>query len=223
MARIAIIPARGGSKRLPRKNVLPVDGRPMLGWPIEAARKTGLFERIVVSTEDSEIAAAAREAGAEVLARPDELAGDRATVVQVCLHVLDAIPAVTFCCIYATAALVKPETIVAAHETLDRAPAADYVMGVSGYNYPPVQALRADAHGFLSHMWPEYRARQSQTYPELCVSNGTFVWARTAAFRRDQLFYGERLRGYRVPDAEVLDIDTREDYEELLARASTHG
>jgi pseudaminic acid cytidylyltransferase len=219
MARIAIIPARGGSKRLPRKNVLPVGRRPMLAWPIEAARNTGLFERIVVSTEDSEIAAAAREAGAQVLTRPDELAADRATVVQVCLHVLDAVAAQTFCCIYATAALLKPETIVAAHVALDREPEADYVMGVSGYNYPPVQALRADADGFLSHMWPEYRARQSQTYPELCVSNGTFVWARTAAFRRDQIFYGRRLRGYRVPEGEVLDIDTREDYEALLTRA----
>lgn len=214
--RIAIIPARGGSKRLPRKNILPVGGQPMLSHPIRAALDTGLFDRVVVSTEDSEIAAAAQDAGASVLERPPSLAQDTSTVVQVCLHALEHYPAREFCCIYATAALLRPETLRNAHGALDALPSADYVLGVSGYNYPPVQALKADENGFLSYMWPEFRGKQSQTYPELCVSNGTFVWARSEVFIREKIFYGTRLRGYPVPDDQVLDIDIPEDYETLL-------
>lgn len=216
---IAIIPARGGSKRLPRKNILPWAGRPLVAHTIAIARAAGLFDAIIVSTEDEEIARIAHAAGASVLERPPALAGDTATVVQVCAHVLEHREAGRFCCIYATAVLLRPETIARAHAALDAPPAANYVMGVSRYNYPPVQALRADADGFLSYMWPEFRGRQSQTYPELCVSNGTFTWARSAAFRADRIFYAAGLRGFAVPEDEVLDLDTPEDYRRLCERA----
>lgn len=214
--RIAIIPARGGSKRLPRKNILPVGGQPMLSHPIRAALDTGLFDRVVVSTEDSEIALAAQKAGASVLERPEHLAQDTSTVVQVCMHALEHYPAGEFCCIYATAALLRPETLSKAHSLLDASPPADYVLGISGYNYSPVQALKANENGFLSYMWPEFLGKQSQFYPQLCVSNGTFVWARSEAFLREKIFYGTRLRGFPVPDDQVMDIDVSEDYEALL-------
>jgi pseudaminic acid cytidylyltransferase len=197
---------------LPRKNVLPLAGVPMLAYPVRAAQASGLFDRVLVSTEDAEIGATARAVGAEVLTRPDDLASDRATVVQVCLHALESLPEVReICCIYATAVRLTAETIRAAHALLNASPEADFVMGVSHYEHPPVQALKCDDSGFLSYMWPEWRGVQSQFHPRLVVSNGSLYWARAQAMRREKTFYGQRLRGYVVPADEVTDIDTPED------------
>lgn len=218
MSRIAIIPARGGSKRLPRKNILPVSGRPMVAWPVQIAQDSGVFDRVLVSTEDDEIAEVAQSAGAEVIRRPSELAGDTVPIVRVCQHILGMLHVDEFCVIYATAALLRSETIVDALHELYREPRANYVMGVSEFNHPPVQALKENDEGFLSYMWPEFLGKQSQSYPRLCVSNGTFVWADASAFSRDGSFYAPRLRGYRVPDEEVCDVDTLEDYQRLLQR-----
>lgn len=219
MSRFALIPARGGSKRLPRKNILDVAGKPMLAYSIEIARATGLFEQIFVSTEDDEIAFVARQYGAEVIERPVEIAADRSTVVQACLHALEAHPEIDIlCCIYATAVLLKPETIVTACELLDREPHADFVMGVSEYEHPPVQALQSDKDGYLSYMWPEWRGVQSQFHPNLVVSNGTFYWARAEALRDEKTFYGRRLRGVVVPSDQTSDIDTREDLAKIKSK-----
>lgn len=219
MSTVALIPARGSSKRLPRKNILELGGLPMLAYPIRAARESGLFDRILVSTEDAEIAEVARRHGAEVIQRPPEIAQDRSTVVQVCLHALERLPDVErLCCLYATAVLLRPESIVAAHALLDAPPAADFVMGVSEYEHPPVQALKADEQGYLSYMWPEWRGVQSQSHPHLVVSNGSLYWARAGALKSEQTFYGSRLKGYVVPEQEVADIDTPEDLAHLPAR-----
>lgn len=216
MSTVALIPARGGSKRLPRKNILEVGGLPMLAWPIRTAQASGLFEHIYVSTEDGEIAEVARAHGAEVIARPAELAGDRASVTQVCLHALELHPDIErLCCLYATAILLRADSILAAHALLDAPPAADFVMGVSEYEHPPVQALKADEQGFLDYMWPEWRGVQSQFQPRLLVSNGSLYWARAAALKAQKTFCGARLKGYLLPLEQVADIDTAED----LARA----
>lgn len=214
MIRAALIPARGCSKRLPRKNVLEIGGLPMLAYPIAAARASGLFERILVSTEDAEIAEVARAHGAEVIDRPDRIAQDRSTVVQVCLHALEVQPDIErLCCVYATAILLRPDTLAAAHDLLDTPPEADFVMGVAEYEHPPVQALKADDQGYLSYMWPEWRGVQSQFQPHLVVSNGSFYWARAAALRAEKTFYGRRLKGYCVPAEQSADIDTLADLE----------
>ncbi len=114
MRSVAIIPARGGSKRLPRKNILSIEGRPMLTYPVSAALESGTFDDVVVSTEDEEISGIARAAGARVLERPEELAEDRAKVAQVCLHALNELekegaPIDKFCCVYATAIFLARE------------------------------------------------------------------------------------------------------------------
>ncbi len=219
MSRVALIPARGGSKRLPRKNILAVGGLPMLAHPIRAARESGLFDAIYVSTEDAEIAEVARAQGAEVIERPADIAGDRATVVQVCLHTLETHPEIDrLCCLYATAVLLRPESLIAAHALLDEAPEADFVMGVSEYEHPPVQALKADDQGYLSYMWPEWRGVQSQFQPRLLVSNGSLYWARAAALKAEQTFYGRRLKGWVVPPEQVADIDTAADLERARQR-----
>ncbi|WP_321417467.1 acylneuraminate cytidylyltransferase family protein [uncultured Desulfobacter sp.] len=215
MSLIAIIPARGGSKRLPRKNVLPILGKPMLTYPIYAAQNSKMFDRIIVSTEDDEIRNAALEAGAEVFQRPDELAGDRAKVVQVCKQVLDVLreqgetPAY-FCCIYATAVFVSPEDLTNSFQFFNQDPSPDVVMGVSEFNLQPVQALE-EKEGFLTPKWPEYISLQSQFQPKLTASNGTIYWARTIYFEQNPSFYCARLKGYPIPRQRAIDLDTQED------------
>lgn len=217
MSTIALIPARGGSKRLPRKNILELGGLPMIAYPIKTVQASGLFDRCLVSTEDPEIAAVARRFGAEVLERPQNLAQDHVGVDDVCLHAIETVPKVTLlCCVYATAVLLKPGSLVAGYALLDEPPEADYVMGVSQYSLPPVQALKTDEKGYLSYMWPEWRGVQSQGQPHLVVSNGCFYWARASALRQDKTLIGRRLKGYLVSPEEVSDINTLEDLE--LAR-----
>src|SRR5688572_10779352 len=131
----------------------------MLAYPVRALRDSGLFDRIYVSTEDAEIAQVARQLNVEVIERPPELAQDRSTVVDVCMHVLEVDPDIDrLCCVYATSLLLKPQTLVRASALLDTAPAANFVMGVSEYVLPPVQAMKEDESGFLSYMWPEWRS-----------------------------------------------------------------
>jgi CMP-N-acetylneuraminic acid synthetase len=219
MSTVALIPARGGSKRLSRKNILDVAGVPMLARPIIAARATGLFEHIYVSTEDDEIARVAKQYGAEVIERPVQIAEDRSTVVQVCLHALEVHPEISLlCCIYATAVLLESATISESHKLLNCRPKADFVMGVSEYEHPPVQALKADDNGYLSYMWPEWRGVQSQFQPNLVVSNGTFYWARRQALLEEKTFYGRCLKGATVPSEQVSDIDTQEDLIAVIAK-----
>lgn len=210
MQRLAVIPARGGSKRLPRKNVVPLGERPMIAHVLETARQTGLFERVIVSTEDAEIGDVAEGAGAEVHWRPEDLASDQASVVQVCVDVLSSLaePPERFCCLYATAAFLRIRDLRESEEWLDE---ADVVMGVSEYPIHPYKALENSVDGFLRPKWPVENARKSQEYPHLVASNGTFYWARTDRFLKEPTFYPERLKGFELPPERAVDIDTPED------------
>ena len=217
MKRVAIIPARGGSKRLPRKNVLPIQGRPMLYYPVQTALKSKMFDRVIVSTEDEEIAKAAMGAGAEVFKRPISLAQDRATVVQVCKNVLDSLADQDthpdfFCCIYATAIFITVKDIAKSFDLFDQKPNPDVIMGVSEFNLQPVQALEKK-NGFLIPKWPEYLGAQSQFQPYLVASNGTLYWARTRAFKKNPTFYCNKLKGFAIPILRAIDLDTPEDLE----------
>ena len=215
----AIIPARGGSKRLPRKNILLLDGKPLLQHVIDQLHASQLFDCIIVSTEDEEIALVARSANAEVLIRDNQFATDRATVAQVCLDVLAHWPEIeNFCCIYPTAVLVRPESLHSSWIQFEQHAETDYLMGVSAYVHPPMQALVINKSGFLEYLWPEYRGVQSQFFPETVVSNGTFYWARTAAFLRDKTFYGKRLQGFLVPETQVCDLNIPADFAHLKKR-----
>jgi pseudaminic acid cytidylyltransferase len=221
MRRLALIPARGGSKRLKRKNVVDFDGRPLICHTIAAALETALFDSVVVSTEDDEIAAVAAAAGARVLRRPPELAADTATVNQNLLYALDALARQgehydRLCCLYATAPLRTAADIVAAHRLLDP-PQVEFVIAVARYPFPPYQALIGNAHGFLALNWPEYGAIQSQRLPEPLVDNGSTYWADVGAYRAARTFYGERMVGYEMPLSRSIDIDTADQLEVALA------
>ncbi|WP_282128589.1 pseudaminic acid cytidylyltransferase [Roseobacter litoralis] len=221
MARIAVIPARGGSKRLPRKNVALLNGQPLVAYSIEVAKASQLFSRVIVSTEDEEIAAIAAKHGAEIVMRPEHLADDQTPVVDVCLHALQTLAAkgkspVSFCCIYATAVFLVPSDLV---ENEKKLTSSNAVMGVSAYPIHPFKAL-VETDGCLVPLWPEKNARKSQTFPNAFASNGTFYWRRTDDFLKSPGFYSDDLVGHLIPAQRAVDIDTMEDlkHARLLAK-----
>jgi|SRR5882724_2973917 len=213
---VAIIPARGGSKRLPRKNIALVDGQPVIAYPISSALKSGLFASVVVSTEDDEIAEISRRAGATVIARPAALATDEAHEFAACAHVLDTLAEehadpVAFCIIYPTAAFILPDDLIQSAAMLDGPPEADVVMAVVEYPIHPYKALKASQNGYLEMMFPVEAKLRSQFYPKMVGSCGAFYWMRVAHFRKDQNYYPRRLVGYELAPDRVIDIDTPAD------------
>lgn len=218
MKAVAIIPARGGSKRLPRKNILPLAGKPMISYPIKTALASGLFESVIVSTEDTEISEIAREYGAQVISRPPEFSTDEAHELDACLHVLDTLKdegsePEAFCVLYPTAAFLIADDLIHSMERLNQKPAADVVMGVSAYDIHPYKALVTSPEGYLEPMFPKECRMRSQFYPHLMASNGTFCWLRTSAFHDNPTYYTKRLKPYEMPLDRAVDIDTKEDYE----------
>ncbi len=215
--RLAIIPARGGSKRLPRKNLLPFLGRPIIAHTIEAALKSGCFDRVLVSTEDAQIAAAAREAGAVIHDRDTSLATDSATLVEVCLDILASEERAgrsydILACLYATAPLRHADDIAAVVALADR-PDVDFAMAVTAYPLPPHQALRIEPNGALAPMWPELVDLRADKVGQLVVDNGSTNAAKVPEFRKHRTFYGPRLSGHVMPRERSVDIDEQSDYE----------
>lgn len=219
-ASIAIIPARGGSKRLPRKNILPFRGKPLLLWTCEAARDSGCFDTIVVSTEDEEIGRIARANGFAVDERPQSLGSDTASCADVCLEFLDRSGRAgthyeILCCLYATAPLRTAEDIRQVMTYLT--PDADAVHAVCGYPHPPHQMLYQNPEGFLVPAFPLLVTKKSQEVPEGLIGNGSTYAIRVEALRKYRSFYPARIRGYRMPALRSIDIDTAEDFALLEA------
>ena len=215
--RLAIIPARGGSKRLPRKNILPFLGRPMIAHTIDAAVSSGCFTRVLVSTEDTEIADAARAAGADIHRRDPALATDAATLIEVCLDILASEERAghtydTFACLYATAPLRRVDDIAAVVALAER-PDADFALAVTTYPLPPHQALRLGDNGSLAPMWPDLVNLRADNVGRLVVDNGSTYAAKVAAFREHRSFYGPRLAGHLMPRDRSVDIDEQADYD----------
>ena len=223
MSILCAIPARGGSKRFPGKNVVDFGGKPIIACSIEAARACAIFERVVVTTDDPEIARAGRRHGATIDDRPPELAGDDVGVDAVCLDLLEREARAgrhyeILCCLYATAPLRNEEDILAVVD-LVRSGKHDFAMAVTRFDLPPYQALIRDEAGALVPMWPELVARQSQELPEFLVDNGSTYAGRVSAYLRHRTFYGPGLGGYVMPRIRSVDIDRPEDLDEALWNA----
>ena len=215
--RIAIIPARSGSKRLKNKNALEINGHPMMAYPISVALSSGLFDQVIVSTDSDEYCDIAKEYGAKTQLRPLNLSTDNVGVVSVCEHVIEDFKTTdVFCCIYATAIFLTRQDLINSCKMLIDYPSTNYVMGVSEYNYPPEKAL-VEHNGYLTSRWPEYKTTQSQKLSRCVVSNGTIYWARREQFLDEKTFYGEGLKGFITP---AVDIDTAEDFERAKSVAS---
>ncbi len=214
--KLAIIPARGGSKRIPRKNIRDFLGKPIIGYSIEAAQKCGLFDHIVVSTDDAEIADVARRFGAEVpFMRPAPLADDHtgtAAVVKHALQMLDktAQPAEFACCIYATAPFVTPQDLQAGFELL-LTTRKDYAFSVASFGFPIQRALRLKDGG-VEPIYPQYRETCSQDLEEAYQDAGQFYWGRASAWLADVPIYSRSAAPFMLPRHRVQDVDTLEDW-----------
>jgi N-acylneuraminate cytidylyltransferase len=216
---IAVIPARGGSKRIPRKNIKLFCGKPIIAYSIEAARASQVFDEVIVSTDDDEIAAVAQKYGAETpFRRPAELSDDHATTAPVIAHAIrwyqeNRGPIEFVCCIYATAPFLQPEFLRGGLELLKADPQADFAFGVTSYASPIFRALKLNPDGTVLMFWPDYELTRSQDLPEAWHDAGQFYWGRTNSFlNRDGVFSA---RSYPVvlPRYLVQDIDTPEDWE----------
>lgn len=215
--KLAIIPARGGSKRIPRKNIRPFHGRPIIGWSIGAARASGLFDRIIVSTDDEEIAEIARSEGAEVpFLRPADLSDDHTGTVAVINHAirwhLDAGQAVDdVCCIYATAPFVTAAALAEGHRLLS-ARGQGFAFSVTRYRFPIQRALRLRGDGTLAMFQPQHLATRSQDLEEAYHDAGQFYWGKAQAFLDNLPLFSEHAVPVILPGHLVQDIDTLEDW-----------
>jgi len=216
---IAIIPARGGSKRIPGKNIKPFLGKPLILYSVEAALKSGAFDKIVVSTDDRQIADIAREHGAEVpFIRPSSLADDFATTADVIEHAIiqceklysSKIPRA--CCIYPTAPFIRHTDIADGLETLVGTNAGS-VFTVTTFPYPIFRALKLDTTDCLSMFWPKYERTRSNDLQEAYHDAGQFYWINTGEFLKHKQIFGHNARPIVLPRILVQDIDTPEDWE----------
>lgn len=219
MTKVAIIPARGGSKRIPRKNIRLFHGRPMMAYSIAAAKASGLFDRIVVSTDDAEIMALALDLGAEVpFTRPAELADDHTTTIAVIQHAVAAlqaagVPVEMACCIYATAPFVQAQYLRAGHTALSARTDKAYAFSVTSFPFPVQRAIRLDQDGCIDALYPEYRNTRSQDLEEAYHDAGQFYWGRAEAWLRGEVIFSPASLPVILPRYLVQDIDTAEDWQ----------
>lgn len=216
---IALIPARGGSKRIPRKNIRPFAGRPMIGWPIAAARASGLFDHVIVSTDDEEIAEVARAQGAEVpFIRPDHLADDFTPAREAIVDAVETMEEIVgqkverLCCIYATAAFVQAADLQQARRTLDGVAEGGFVFAAASYPHPVHRAMTEGEAG-IGMLFPDYAKTRTQDLPEAFHDAGMFYWGRRDAFVSRAPMFNPASRPHVMPRQRALDIDTPQDWD----------
>lgn len=215
---LCVIPARGGSKRIPRKNIREFGGKPMIAWSIESAQQSGCFDQIIVSTDDPEIADVSRQWGADVpFVRPQELADDHAATVPVVAHAVEwamnldtELGAV--CCLYATAPFVESADIRRGLQLLAQTAVDRFVFTATAYAAPIQRALRLNPASGEACMWqPEQFTKRSQDLEKAYHDAGQFYWGRPLAWlQSENLFEGSKL--LLLPRWRVLDIDTQDDW-----------
>ena len=215
--RIAIIPARGGSKRIPRKNIKLFCAKPMIAWSIEAALQSGCFDQVIVSTDDQEIAEVARQYGATVpFMRPAELSDDHTGTVPVIQHAIEWVNAQgqsveQACCLYATAPFVSAEDIKRGLDILN-ATQSDYAFSVTSYAFPIQRAIRLNGEGRVQMFNPEHFNTRSQDLEEAFHDAGQFYWGTADAWLQGRMIFGAGSVPVPLPRHRVQDIDTPEDW-----------
>ena len=224
--KIAVIPARGGSKRIPRKNIKFFCGKPMIAWSIEAAHASGLFDHIVVSTDDAEIAEIAKHYGAEVpFVRPAALSDDYTGTSPTIAHAIEwyrqqgDMPD-PVCCIYATAPFVMASDLQRGLKILMDTH-SDFAFSVTSYAFPIQRAIRLTSESRVEMFQPESFSVRSQDLPEALHDAGQFYWGKASAWLSGKVVFGPDSAIVRLPRHRVQDIDTLEDWTraEYLFRA----
>lgn len=230
MSCICVIPARGGSKRIPRKNIRDFAGKPIIAWSIETALASRLFDDVLVSTDDDEIAQIAERYGARVpFRRPPELANDHAGTMEVVQHTLAWLDeagaqVTTLCCLYAAAPFVTVDYLKEGMRLLGQ-PSCNYAFPVCSYGHPVQRALSRTQSGMIEARWPEYRGTRSQDLEELVHDTGQFYFGRAESWRRGEPIFADHSFGIQVKRSEVQDIDTEDDWRraEWIWRAQRAG
>lgn len=215
--KIAVIPARGGSKRIPRKNIKDFCGKPIIAYSIQVALDSRLFDRIIVSTDDEEIASVARSFGAETpFMRPPELSDDHVGTASVIRHAISWVnkndgPVDIACCIYATAPFVKASFLRQGYERL-RASGKEFAFSVTSFPFPIQRSVRIRPDGALDAMYPECVPLRSQDLDEAFHDAGQFYWGKSQAFLDDVTIFSAASVPIVLPRYLVQDIDTLEDW-----------
>lgn len=225
--KLAVIPARGGSKRIPRKNIRSFFGKPMVAWSIETAQESKCFDSIVVSTDDPDIAEVARSCGAMVpFMRPADLSDDYTGTIPVVEHAIawhcehGLLPDYV-CCIYATAPFMVADDLRVALAALVQEE-CDYVFPVAGYGFPIQRAIRITANNRAEMLYPEQFGTRSQDLEEVYHDAGQFYWGKTKAWTNGKPIFSSDAVPLVVPRHRVQDIDTPEDWSraELMFEAA---
>ncbi len=215
--KVAVIPARGSSQRIARKNIRPFCGRPIIGYSISAARASGCFDRIIVSTDDEGIAEVARAEGAEVpFVRPAALSDDHTGTIPVIAHAIEWLTERgekpdRVCCIYATAPFVRAEEIVRGLEQLEDT-GCEYCFTVTLYAAPIQRAFRIDANGRVEMFYPENFKTRSQDLEDAYHDAAQFYWGTAKAWVEGRPIFSPRATPLILPRQRVQDIDTEEDW-----------
>lgn len=215
---VAIIPARGGSKRIPNKNIKHFAGKPIIAYTIETAIGSGIFDKILVSTDSEKIADIAKTYGAETpFMRPKELSDDFTPTAPVILHALNwlkiqGLPAKFACCIYATAPFVKPEYLKKGFQLIV-SKKVSAVFSVTPFPFSIYRALNINEAGYLEMIWPEHEHTRSNDLPGTYHDAGQFYWLDSEKFMKTQKIYTHDALPVLIPYFLVQDIDTPEDWE----------
>lgn len=225
--KIAVIPARGGSKRIPGKNTKPFLGRPIIGYSVDAAVSSGLFDKVIVSTDNEDVAQTARSEGAETpFLRPEEIAGDHTPVLDVLRHAIrwyedrgETVAQV--CLIYATAPFLRAEDLIHGFDALGSGGCRSS-MSVAKFTYPVQRALQMNHDGGLEMIQKEHLLTRSQDLPEAYMDAAQFIWTTPAALAAcEKSLLEGGVAPVVLPTSRVQDIDTLEDWDraEVLYQA----
>lgn len=214
---IAIIPARGGSKRIPRKNIKIFCGKPMIAWSIETAKASGLFGRIIVTTDDFEIAEVARQWGAEVpFMRPAELSNDHASTTEVIAHATQWVIDQGFelnavCCIYATAPFIHIDDLNRGWKSINSGNWA-YAFTVTDFASPIFRSFKQTSDGGLEMFFPEHFDKRSQDLPVALHDAGQFYWGKPEAWLGGVRVFDQYSKPIIIPRWRVQDVDNEDDW-----------
>ena len=213
MKSVCLIPARGGSKRIPRKNIKSFFGKPLISWSIETAISSGIFDEVYVSTDDEEIASISKHYGANVpFIRPENLSNDFAIDKDVIKHFIEWMESTklfpdSLCYLYATAPFINEKTILGVQKLLKDS-GAGLAHTVTSYDYPVFKALKEEKNGQIEYMWKEFANTRSQDLPELIHDAGQCYFYNLKKFKDEEY----RTVGYKIPRTQAQDIDTLEDF-----------
>jgi pseudaminic acid cytidylyltransferase len=215
--RLAVIPARGGSKRIPRKNIRLFAGKPVMAYSIKAALESDCFDQVIVSTDDEAIAAVAREHGAVVpFMRPAELADDHTVLADVITHAItwyqEQGRAVSqACCIFATAPFVSAADLHAGQQALTGT-GKQFALSITSFPFAVQRALRLGSDGSVDAMYHQYRLTRSQDLEEGWHDAGQFCWGTATAFLQNLPVFAPHTVAVKLPRHRVQDLDTLEDW-----------